>query len=577
MRGGGKRSSRDLAGLALAIEERTAQAEIAFIADGGAGVPEFRRADLVGRVLDHAGDLPVLDLVVQLAAELRVVALLVDRIRPAAMDVDAVLHVLDHVLDAEWLFARRQRDIGHALELHAGPGIGIAAAVRRIAAEDMGFIAGGLVVDQDAVAHQVPALGLHPFIVVADRTEAARLGLVGEEGDNVAAPAEAGIALVQRGEAGAGVVGFVAEHAVQLQRVADVLVDGQEQVGRVQHQVVLAGLHRRRLQFLARVAGGGDGVFDRVVGIAVGGDAAGQLHLAARIAIQELVAHAHRRGQAGAGAELAAGLVDGGGGERQPDAMDVLVDERTVAGGEVLLFVDQEQGGIDVVGARIQRGGVERQQQLDLVLDRHRHRVPADRRLPADLTHRRRRRQLHRPGLDAGVGAGDRRRLLDRSAHGGLGLLMGCSEAPGAVDDHPHAHAGRFAVGHVADLVFAGDDRLVEIAADADIAVAGLGGARGGERHVRQAPALGGIDRCEQLLGGDGTGMRQQQARQAQTGKSQELTSLHSVSLSRLRAVGNGPDRSRQLLDFRQRGASGQVTAVMVGGGFGRASSPAPA
>ncbi|MCW8344305.1 hypothetical protein M8V13_22395, partial [Stenotrophomonas sp. SG1] len=69
----------------------------------------------------------------------------------------------------------------------------------------------------------------------------------------------------------------------------------------------------------------------------------------------------------------------------------------------------------------------------------------------------------------------------------------------------------------------------------------------------------------EQLLGGDGTGMRQQQARQAQTGKSQDLTSLHSVSLSRLRAVGNGPDRSRQLLDFRQRGATGKVTAVMVG------------
>ncbi|KAA3601841.1 hypothetical protein D1178_07155 [Stenotrophomonas maltophilia] len=47
---------------------------------------------------------------------------------------------------------------------------------------------------------------------------------------------------------------------------------------------------------------------------------------------------------------------------------------------------------------------------------------------------------------------------------------------------------------------------------------------------------------------------------------------MHSVSLSRLRAVGNGPDRSRQLLDFRQRGATGQVTAVMVGEGFGRAA-----
>ncbi|KAG1393081.1 hypothetical protein G6F59_014448 [Rhizopus arrhizus] len=97
--------------------------------------------------------------------------------------------------------------------------------------------------------------------------------------------------------------------------MADVLVDGQE-------------------QFLACVAGSGDGVLDRIVGIAVGGDATGQLDLAARIAIEELVAHAHRRGQAGAGAEFAAGLVDGGGGERQPDAMDVLVDERAIAGGE---------------------------------------------------------------------------------------------------------------------------------------------------------------------------------------------------------------------------------------------------
>ncbi len=62
--------------------------------------------------------------------------------------------------------------------------------MRCIAAEDMGLVAGGLVVNQDAVAHQVPTLRLHPFIVVADGAEAARLGLVGEEGDDVAAPAE---------------------------------------------------------------------------------------------------------------------------------------------------------------------------------------------------------------------------------------------------------------------------------------------------------------------------------------------------------------------------------------------------
>ncbi|KAG1531609.1 hypothetical protein G6F50_016606 [Rhizopus delemar] len=132
--------------------------------------------------------------------------------------------------------------------------------------------------------------------------------------------------------------------------------------------------------------------------------------------------------------------------------MDVLVDERAIAGGEVLLFVDQEQRGIDVVGTRIQRGGVERQQQLDLVLDRHFHGIAADRRLPAHLTPRRRRCQLHRTGLDAGVGAGDCSGLLDRRAHRRLGLLMGGGKAPGTVDDHPHAHAGRLAVGHIADL-----------------------------------------------------------------------------------------------------------------------------
>ncbi|KAG0938345.1 hypothetical protein G6F31_015467 [Rhizopus arrhizus] len=130
------RDRRDLARLALAVEERTAQAVVALVGHGGAGIPEFRRADLVGHVFQHAGDLAVLDLVEQLAAELRVVALLVDRIRTAAVDPDAVLHVLAHVLDAARLLARRQRDIGHALELHAGPGIGIAAAVRCVAAED---------------------------------------------------------------------------------------------------------------------------------------------------------------------------------------------------------------------------------------------------------------------------------------------------------------------------------------------------------------------------------------------------------------------------------------------------------
>ncbi|EEF93656.1 hypothetical protein CATMIT_01711, partial [Catenibacterium mitsuokai DSM 15897] len=69
-RAGTVRNRRDLPRLALAVEERTAQAVVLVVADRRARVPELRRADLIGHVLEHAGDLAVLDLVEHLAAEL---------------------------------------------------------------------------------------------------------------------------------------------------------------------------------------------------------------------------------------------------------------------------------------------------------------------------------------------------------------------------------------------------------------------------------------------------------------------------------------------------------------------------
>src|SRR5690606_24312559 len=120
-----------------------------------------------------------------------------------------------------------QRDVGHALELHARPRVGVAAAVGLGLADDVGLVADGLVVHQGAVLDQVPALALHALVVVTDRAEAAGLGLVGEDRDLVAAVLELRFALVQSGEAGAGVVGLVTQYAVELQRVADRFVDGQ--------------------------------------------------------------------------------------------------------------------------------------------------------------------------------------------------------------------------------------------------------------------------------------------------------------------------------------------------------------
>src|SRR5690606_36524298 len=68
-RGRPVRDRRDLAGLALAVEERAAQAIVAFVADRRAGVPELRSADLVGGILYQPLHLAVADGEEQLPAE----------------------------------------------------------------------------------------------------------------------------------------------------------------------------------------------------------------------------------------------------------------------------------------------------------------------------------------------------------------------------------------------------------------------------------------------------------------------------------------------------------------------------
>src|SRR5262245_46648032 len=70
------RHRADLAGLALAVEERTVHAVVALVGDLHARVPELLGVRLVGDVAELLRDLAVLDLVEQLAPELEVVALL---------------------------------------------------------------------------------------------------------------------------------------------------------------------------------------------------------------------------------------------------------------------------------------------------------------------------------------------------------------------------------------------------------------------------------------------------------------------------------------------------------------------
>src|SRR5688572_6360221 len=83
-RGAAVRDRRDLPRLPLAVEERAAHSVVALVAAGDHRVPELLGVGLVGDVAQHRPDLAVLDLVEQLAAELEVVALLVDRVGAVA-------------------------------------------------------------------------------------------------------------------------------------------------------------------------------------------------------------------------------------------------------------------------------------------------------------------------------------------------------------------------------------------------------------------------------------------------------------------------------------------------------------
>jgi hypothetical protein len=58
--------------------------------------------------------------------------------------------------------------------------------VRFLFADDVGLVARGLVVDQDAVLDDVPVLALDAFVVVADRAQRTRRGLVGHDVDQSA-------------------------------------------------------------------------------------------------------------------------------------------------------------------------------------------------------------------------------------------------------------------------------------------------------------------------------------------------------------------------------------------------------
>src|SRR5207247_618185 len=108
-------------------------------------------ARLVRHAREHRALLAVLDFPERVAAELEVVALLVDGEAAVAVDEDAVFDAADQVVERHALLAGLERDVGHALERYARPRVGIAAAARFFFADERRLVADGLVVRENAL------------------------------------------------------------------------------------------------------------------------------------------------------------------------------------------------------------------------------------------------------------------------------------------------------------------------------------------------------------------------------------------------------------------------------------------
>src|SRR3989442_10768907 len=101
-----------LLGLAFAAVRNSPQRPVLAACDGVAGVPEFRRNSAIGWILQHPNALASADLPSDLAPELKVVTLVVDRPALVGLHINCMVDAAEYLL--ERLFSREQAHVRHS-------------------------------------------------------------------------------------------------------------------------------------------------------------------------------------------------------------------------------------------------------------------------------------------------------------------------------------------------------------------------------------------------------------------------------------------------------------------------------
>src|SRR5579872_973103 len=132
--------------LALAAVRDAPQHPMIAIGNGRAGVPELGRDPAVSWILQHPHAPAVANLPGDLAAELEVVAFIVDGPAPVGLHVDGVAHSAENLLQR--LLAGQQTDVGHADERKPRPTGGAHGSIRPLLTDGRRRLARGHVSDE---------------------------------------------------------------------------------------------------------------------------------------------------------------------------------------------------------------------------------------------------------------------------------------------------------------------------------------------------------------------------------------------------------------------------------------------
>src|SRR5580658_6057674 len=224
--------------LSLATVRRTPERPLIARADRIQRIPELRRDAGIRRVLHHAHTLAVLDLPANLAAELKVIAAVVNRPRTIGLHQDAVIGGRDQLFECQRLYAGQETDVSHPDHGQTVPAFSAQRSAGAILADGVRGLARTEVAGKQSIGDDRRALRRNALIVEGKRSQArpVLLARVRDHIHHLAAIAQSA-QLVECKEGSAREIRLHAQHAIEFDGMPDRFMNLQPQLRAVENDV----------------------------------------------------------------------------------------------------------------------------------------------------------------------------------------------------------------------------------------------------------------------------------------------------------------------------------------------------